>query len=567
MKLLLHTDQEHEIYSLSEIDFMEAPVSIMPSQEHRLLIVVSGNFRLDLGEETLTAIEEQCFYIRPGGNIVLNRQDHEPFAVYMFSFHVIKVQDVNVWFDTSPAFDGTTLRSDRSYSSVHTIIQDMIRQRPYINKAESNAYQPMFHMLMLSLSEQNTKAPSLENARDAVKRTLIYLQEHYAEKIKVQELSDLSGVSLWQYNELFRSLTDKTPIEYLTEIRLNRAKELLLQTEEPIESIAHQVGFNDHYYFVRRFRQKNGLPPREYAAMYKQSDRERDILFRDSTGRVIDLPKAKSRIVYLDRNTVSDLLALDLFPVGSPKSPSSNFIHIDSLQNTTEISFPPKPEEIRKLKPDLILVANYYGISLDEMNTIAPTIVLDREQTLDSRLRTLGQIFGKEHEAERWLIRYDAMAEYMWNLCKDAFVPGESASVLVYGDDGRLYVMASHGLPNTLYHANGFRPPLEVATLIEQGEAFISIEERDLERYMGDRIFIISATRDGDVDTPTSYMCERSWMESPYWRDLPAVCNGKVSHVGQQWNMEGALERMHVLHALPELLRNPTMITRDDKRI
>ncbi|MBT2287320.1 AraC family transcriptional regulator [Paenibacillus polymyxa] len=557
MKLLLHTDQEHEIYSLSEVDFMEAPVSITPSSEHRLLIVVSGNFRLHLGEETLTAIEEQCFYIRPGGNIVLTRQDHEPFAVYMLSFHVIKVQDGAVWFDTSATFDRSTLRSDRSYSSVHTIIQNMIRQRPYINKAESSAYQPMFHMLMLSLSEHNTKGPSLENARDAVKRTLIYLQEHYAEKIKVQELSDLSGVSLWQYNELFRSLTDKTPIEYLTEIRLNRAKELLLQTEETIESIAHQVGFNDHYYFVRRFRQKTGLPPREYAAMYKQSDR--DILFRDSTGRLLELPKDKSRIVYLDRNTVSDLIVLNLFPVGSPKNLSGQFIDTAPMKNTTEISFPPQPEEIRKLKPDLILVANYYGISLDEMTTIAPTIVLNREQTLDSRLRTLGQLFDKEQEAERWLIRYDAMAEYMWKLCKDAFVPGESASVLVHADDGRLYVMASHGLPNTLYHANGFRPPLEVTALIEQGEAFISIEKRELERYMGDRIFIISPHRDGDVDDPTSYECKRSWMNSHQWSELTAVCNGKVYHVGQHWNMEGALERMHVLHALPELLRGTMM--------
>ncbi|WP_440116383.1 helix-turn-helix domain-containing protein [Paenibacillus sp. QZ-Y1] len=565
MKLLLHTDQEHEIYSLSEIDFMEEPVSIMPSQEHRLLIVVSGNFRFDLGGETLTASEEQCLYIRPGVNIVLTRQDHEPFAVYMFSYHVIKVQDAAVWFDTSPAFDGSTLRSDRSYSSVHTIIQDMIRQRPYINKAESNAYQPMFHMLMLSLSEQNTKAPSLENARDAVKRTLIYLQEHYAEKIKVQELSDLSGVSLWQYNELFRSLTDKTPIEYLTEIRLNRAKELLLQTEETIESIAHQVGFNDHYYFVRRFRQKTGLPPREYAAMYKQSDR--DILFRDSTGRLLELPKEKSRIVYLDRNTVSDLIVLNLFPVGSPRCLSGQFIDTAPLKNTTKISFPPQPEEIRKLQPDLILVANYYGISLDEMNTIAPTIVLDREQTLDSRLRTLGHIFGKEKEAELWLIRYDAMAEYMWNVCKDAFVPGESATVLVDGNDGKLYVMASQGLTNTLYHANGFRPPSAVAALIEQGEAFIEIEEKDLERYVGNRIFIISSTTDDGIHDHVSYEREMSLLQCTSCCKLPSICTKKVYQLSQQWNMEGALERMQVLYALPDLLRNPTTITRDYKRI
>ena len=318
-KLLLHTDQVHGIYSLSEIDFMEEPVSILPSQENRLLIVVSGNFRLDLGEEPLTAIEEQCFYIRPGGNIVLTRQDHEPFAVYMFSFHVIKVQASSVWFDTSPAFDGSTLRSDRSYSSVHTIVQDMIRQRPYINKAESNAYQPMFHMLMLSLSEQNTKAHSWKIPEMLLNAPLSICRNTTPRKLKCRNYPIYPGSPYGNTMSCFAPLTDKTPIEYLTEIRLNQAKELLLQTEETIESIAHQVGFNDHYYFVRRFRQKTGLPPREYAAMYKQSHRDKDIFFRDSTGRLLQLPKDKSRIVYLDRNTASDLMALDLFPVVVPR--------------------------------------------------------------------------------------------------------------------------------------------------------------------------------------------------------------------------------------------------------
>lgn len=65
MKLLLHTDQVHGIYSLSEIDFMEEPVSILPSQEHRLLIVVSGNFRLDLGEEPLLPLKNSVFIFDP----------------------------------------------------------------------------------------------------------------------------------------------------------------------------------------------------------------------------------------------------------------------------------------------------------------------------------------------------------------------------------------------------------------------------------------------------------------------------------------------------------------------
>ncbi|NEW06783.1 hypothetical protein GK047_12245 [Paenibacillus sp. SYP-B3998] len=71
--------------------------------------------------------------------------------------------------------------------------------------------------------------------------------------------------------------------------------------------------------------------------------------------------------------------------------------------------------------------------------------------------RILGELLEKQQEAEQWLLRFEAQAEYMWNLCSPLIQSGESASVFTFAYGGKLYVMASQGLPNTLYHPMGFR--------------------------------------------------------------------------------------------------------------
>ena len=69
---------------------------------------------------------------------------------------------------------------------------------------------------------------------------------------------------------VFRNATGQTPIEYLIDIRIQHATDLLSKTNLPISEIAYQVGFSDSNYFSRHFNDKLKTTPTNYRLNFKK---------------------------------------------------------------------------------------------------------------------------------------------------------------------------------------------------------------------------------------------------------------------------------------------------------
>ena len=94
-----------------------------------------------------------------------------------------------------------------------------------------------------------------------LKSTLQYMQQHYMHEIKLDTLAELAGMHPSYYSQLFKAGC-KNPIEYITHLRMNRAKEMLLTSNLRIRDIAREVGYRDEFYFSRRFRNYAGYAQR-----------------------------------------------------------------------------------------------------------------------------------------------------------------------------------------------------------------------------------------------------------------------------------------------------------------
>jgi AraC-like DNA-binding protein len=88
-----------------------------------------------------------------------------------------------------------------------------------------------------------------------------YLLEHYPEQISFQAISHIYGYSYSSFRRLFKEKSGKTPHEFLTDLRLERAVELLYKSEYTVSEIAAAVGYDDSAYFSRVFRLKKGCSP------------------------------------------------------------------------------------------------------------------------------------------------------------------------------------------------------------------------------------------------------------------------------------------------------------------
>ena len=97
-----------------------------------------------------------------------------------------------------------------------------------------------------------------------VTRITKYMQEHLDEPIALQELADLLGLSRFHFCTAFRRATGRTPHQWLLELRMGRARQLLAEGRLTITDVAMAVGYQTPSAFTHAFRSFFGLPPREF---------------------------------------------------------------------------------------------------------------------------------------------------------------------------------------------------------------------------------------------------------------------------------------------------------------
>lgn len=90
------------------------------------------------------------------------------------------------------------------------------------------------------------------------------LEHDFAREWRVSELLTIAHMSRSTLMRVFRRATGQTPIEYLVRLRIQKAMELLRNTDRTITEIALDVGFNDSNYFARQFRRLSGKSPRPF---------------------------------------------------------------------------------------------------------------------------------------------------------------------------------------------------------------------------------------------------------------------------------------------------------------
>lgn len=91
-----------------------------------------------------------------------------------------------------------------------------------------------------------------------------YMQEHYAEEISLQQVADQIGISGAYLSTMFSQNMNCKFIDYLNQVRIERACVYLEQNMFKTYEIAYRVGFNDEKYFSRVFKKVKGISPKEY---------------------------------------------------------------------------------------------------------------------------------------------------------------------------------------------------------------------------------------------------------------------------------------------------------------
>ena len=97
-----------------------------------------------------------------------------------------------------------------------------------------------------------------------IKLMITYLNEHFIEKVTLNEIAAAGMCSRRECNRAFQTQLHTTPFEYLLNVRLQQACQYLVNSCHSITDISISCGFSSTSYFTKLFREKFGCSPREY---------------------------------------------------------------------------------------------------------------------------------------------------------------------------------------------------------------------------------------------------------------------------------------------------------------
>lgn len=103
-----------------------------------------------------------------------------------------------------------------------------------------------------------------EQASNMIHTAKKYIDEHYKEELTLDEISRRINISPYYFSKLFKEEIGQSFIEYMTNVRMETAKTLLLTTNKSMKEICSEIGYADPNYFSRTFKKNVGVTPTEY---------------------------------------------------------------------------------------------------------------------------------------------------------------------------------------------------------------------------------------------------------------------------------------------------------------
>jgi AraC-like DNA-binding protein len=123
------------------------------------------------------------------------------------------------------------------------------------------------HFLALFIYNSRHYEVSSNEKVDCVDSAILYMQEHINENISLNDLSHQYNYSVSRFSNLFKQKTGYAPIDYFVQMKMQKACQQLDFTDRPVKDIAFSMGFDDPYYFSKRFRTIIGMSPKKYRSL------------------------------------------------------------------------------------------------------------------------------------------------------------------------------------------------------------------------------------------------------------------------------------------------------------
>ncbi len=234
---------------------LEEETEASASAEHNLLILKSrGRSIYEADGKRLTADADRVVFLPAGTAYEMTVEDEGPCTV--------------IEFDTAGGDDGAQAaeffvhrESDVAATAKDILHYWSLRGPAYHSKCLSEIYS-----LLTQISSIQAHSYSLAGKYRLIHPSVKYIETHYRKQdLYIPMLADMCHMGETYYRSIFLAVFGISPTKYIQQYRVEKAKELLVNSTGSVEEIAQLVGFANSSYFCKAFKAATGFTPSEFA--------------------------------------------------------------------------------------------------------------------------------------------------------------------------------------------------------------------------------------------------------------------------------------------------------------
>lgn len=246
--------------------------------EFEIIYLKKGSFRLKLNMKEFFLEGPALAFVEPGVIHSFQMENYPEenalvFDLKMLSFeHLdsIQYQIIDPILQGKLNFPSILSPKSNAWDPVLESYQQVLKASKQMNLAAKLRIKAYLYQMLASLYEHRCFQEVPEPKKDetykleTMKQVLYEIHTNYGKRQTLGDLASMAGMSPQYFCRYFKKLTGKTVTSYLNEIRINKAADLLVKSEEKIIVIAGECGFENMGYFIKRFKRLKGSTPSEY---------------------------------------------------------------------------------------------------------------------------------------------------------------------------------------------------------------------------------------------------------------------------------------------------------------
>lgn len=196
--------------------------------------------------------------------------DDHPWSIYWIHFGGESLPQLNSMSAMQDHFKPSYIKDNGDITTLFTKIFKTLELGYSIdNLMFVNMCLYQFIALFIYNSKHNPATRENGVRADLVDNVILYLRQHINENISLNELCAHFNYSTSRFSSLFKQKTGYAPIDYFIQMKMQKASQQLDFTDLSIKEIALSMGFDDPYYFSKRFRKMIGVSPQKYRLLKK----------------------------------------------------------------------------------------------------------------------------------------------------------------------------------------------------------------------------------------------------------------------------------------------------------